>query len=46
MAKHTNAPKGPSQRQLSVGEKVRHALTETLSGARSSIRSSKTPSSA
>ncbi|WP_294645080.1 30S ribosome-binding factor RbfA [uncultured Aureimonas sp.] len=30
MAKHTKAPKGPSQRQLSVGEKVRHALTETL----------------
>ncbi|WP_279482708.1 30S ribosome-binding factor RbfA [Aureimonas sp. SK2] len=30
MAKHSNSPKGPSQRQLSVGEKVRHALTETL----------------
>ncbi len=30
MAKHANTPKGPSQRQLSVGEKVRHALTETL----------------
>jgi len=30
MAKHASAPKGPSQRQLSVGEKVRHALTETL----------------
>lgn len=30
MPKHSNNPKGPSQRQLSVGEKVRHALTETL----------------
>ncbi len=30
MAKHANTPKGPSQRQLSVGEKVRHALTEIL----------------
>ncbi|KTR03024.1 ribosome-binding factor A [Aureimonas ureilytica] len=30
MAKHANTPKGPSQRQLSVGEKVRHALTEAL----------------
>lgn len=30
MAKTRNTPKGPSQRQLSVGEKVRHALTETL----------------
>ncbi|RIY00795.1 30S ribosome-binding factor RbfA [Aureimonas flava] len=30
MPKHSNSPKGPSQRQLSVGEKVRHALTEIL----------------
>ncbi len=30
MAKHNQTPKGPSQRQLSVGEKVRHALTEVL----------------
>ena len=30
MARQANTPKGPSQRQLSVGEKVRHALTEAL----------------
>ncbi|MFD2238797.1 30S ribosome-binding factor RbfA [Aureimonas populi] len=30
MAKTRNTPKGPSQRQLSVGEKVRHALTESF----------------
>ncbi|WP_062208611.1 30S ribosome-binding factor RbfA [Aureimonas sp. AU12] len=36
MAKTRKIPKGPSQRQLSVGEKVRHALTEIL--ARREIR--------
>ena len=30
MARSPNPSKAPSQRQLSVGEKVRHALTETL----------------
>ena len=30
MAKTHKTPKGPSNRQLSVGEKVRHALTEAL----------------
>lgn len=30
MARSPKTPKGPSQRQLSVGEKVRHALTEIL----------------
>ena len=36
MVKTRKAPKGPSQRQLSVGEKVRHALTEIL--ARGELR--------
>lgn len=30
MAKTRNTPKGPSQRQLSVGETVRHAVTAVL----------------
>lgn len=30
MANNRKIPKGPTQRQLSVGEKVRHALTEVL----------------
>ena len=30
MARSPNPSKAPSQRQLSVGEKVRHALTEIL----------------
>ncbi|WP_102959596.1 30S ribosome-binding factor RbfA [Mangrovicella endophytica] len=30
MAKHRGTTKGPSQRQLSVGETVRHALTAVL----------------